>query len=212
MRLSGSFGIAKNNGFPYPSGRYATVQNVTSLSVFSLHHHATAPTAAFTSVTNSRRSSGQLSRQRFQALTNLRYDRPVVDPAMKGSPFEEDELKVRRPVWLALSDLFLDTDTTLLEPQIVRTLAASPYSEVELERILVREVQPVCWPNVFWWEWAGFDPEWLEAQITKRRTSMTFLAMWLYYPLTHWLNKYSPQWRRILRNVAAERRRLGTAG
>jgi hypothetical protein len=130
---------------------------------------------------------------------------------MKNLPLLEQDLKARRPVWSALSDLFLDTDTTLLEPQIVRTLAASPYSEVELERIFIAEVHPVCWANIFWWEWAGFDPEWLEAQITSPRTRFANFLTWL-HPLSHWLNRRSPQWRRILRGVAAERQRLQGAG
>ena len=41
----------------------------------------------------------------------------------------------RRPVWLALSDMFLDTDTSLSRDWRVKELARSPYSLAELEEI-----------------------------------------------------------------------------
>jgi hypothetical protein len=82
-----------------------------------------------------------------------------------------DDLENRRPVWDALSDLFLDTELQASDHErIARVLAASPYSLDEIERILFYEVYPVCIPNL--WciagEWAGFDPTWLEEQIMKR--------------------------------------------
>ena len=51
------------------------------------------------------------------------------------------ELERRRPVWAALSDLFLDTELEAADHQrIAHVLAASGYPESELERILCREV------------------------------------------------------------------------
>lgn len=50
----------------------------------------------------------------------------------------------RRPVWEALSSLFLDTDTSIARPWRARVLAASPYSLAELDDILMDEVYPVC--------------------------------------------------------------------
>jgi len=80
------------------------------------------------------------------------------------------DLATRRPVWEALSTLFLDTDVSLLRDYRARLLAASPYGIEELERILRDEVFPVCSWNMFSvaGEWAGFDPEWLEARIIRR--------------------------------------------
>lgn len=76
----------------------------------------------------------------------------------------------RHPVWLALSDLFLDTDTRLSFPYIARTLAASPFSDDELEAIFQNEVAPAVEFNLFdiAGEWAGFDETWLIAAITNR--------------------------------------------
>jgi hypothetical protein len=89
---------------------------------------------------------------------------------MKPAP---DDLEHRRPVWEALSDLFLDTDTSLARSWRVGILAASPYSLDELQQILIDEVYPVCRSNRFSiaGEWAGFDPEWLERSILRRLRS-----------------------------------------
>ena len=73
----------------------------------------------------------------------------------------------RAPVWLALSNLFLDTE---LEQDsfecIASSLAASPYSIEEIEAILFDEVYPICIWNMrtVAGEWAG-----LMAMRYKRR-------------------------------------------
>jgi hypothetical protein len=89
---------------------------------------------------------------------------------MNPEPLSTAEIEVRRPVWDALSTLFLDTDVSLDLEHRARTLAASPYSIVELERILVDEVFPVCSWNLLSvaGEWAGFDQGWLEEKIMNR--------------------------------------------
>ncbi len=80
------------------------------------------------------------------------------------------DLAARRPVWEALSGLYLDTDVSLSLKRRVDILAASPYSVDELQAILVDEVNPVCRLNmlVVAGEWAGFDVEWLESRILAR--------------------------------------------
>jgi len=87
-------------------------------------------------------------------------------------PAHED-LEHRQPVWEALSDLFLDTDTSLARTWRVGILAASPYSLDELQQILVDEVYPVCRSNLFSiaGEWAGFDLGWLQSSILRRLRS-----------------------------------------
>jgi hypothetical protein len=79
------------------------------------------------------------------------------------------EIAKRRPVWPALSDLFLDTDISRSRKWRIRLLAESPYSLKELEKILIHEVYPVCVFNLFCMagEWAGFEKEWLESRILK---------------------------------------------
>ena len=81
-----------------------------------------------------------------------------------------DELIARRPVWEALSDMFLDTDVSLNRNWRVVVLAKSPYSVDQLQTILVDEVYPVCKYNLLSvaGEWAGFDQAWLEGKILRR--------------------------------------------
>ena len=82
------------------------------------------------------------------------------------------DLANRRPVWEALSDLFLDTDVSLSRAWRASLLAASPYSIDDLERILIDEVYPICKYNLLSvaGEWAGFDQAWLEGRILRRRS------------------------------------------
>ena len=83
---------------------------------------------------------------------------------------EDIDIEARRPVWEALSTLFLDTDVTLLRDYRVGKLAESPYTLDELEEILREEVFPVCSWNLFSVAgvWSGFDQEFLEKAIMKR--------------------------------------------
>ncbi len=77
----------------------------------------------------------------------------------------------RRPVWAALSCLYLDSDLTPDDlDHLVRVLAASPYSAVELEWILLTEVHPACVANLLAVAgvWAGFDADWLQDRIIAR--------------------------------------------
>lgn len=86
-------------------------------------------------------------------------------------PLDEAELGRRKPVWSALSDLFLDTDVSLSREYDARILAESPYSIEQIERILLDEVSPACIGNLrsVAGEWAGFPDNWLVEQITTMR-------------------------------------------
>jgi hypothetical protein len=75
----------------------------------------------------------------------------------------------RMPVWRALSEFFLDT--TLNDDdcdRVAAILAASPYTEEQLEDILRYEVLPVCRWNLISiaGDWAAFDDEWLRMKLT----------------------------------------------
>ena len=82
----------------------------------------------------------------------------------------ETEIGRRRPVWIALTDLFLDTDVRISYPYVARTLAESPYSMEELRAILDHEVTPVVESNLLdvAGEWAGFDDEKITREMAKR--------------------------------------------
>ncbi len=94
----------------------------------------------------------------------------------------ENEIVHRRPVWDALSTLFLDTDVSLSREFRATTLAQSKYSIEELQEILVSEIYPICRTNLLQiaGEWAGFDVDWLENKIRKRNSSI--------FKFLHWLN------------------------
>jgi hypothetical protein len=121
------------------------------------------------------------------------------------------ELNHRRPVWEALSSLFLDTDTSLARPWRVRLLAASPYTLDELDQILTEEVYPVCRWNLLSvaGEWAGFDLDWLEGRILRRsRSPLRWLRRHNVAKVTQYL---SPEWQATRAEIHASRRQGGTS-
>lgn len=81
------------------------------------------------------------------------------------------DLAARRPVWQALSTLYLDTDVRDSYAGAAAVCAASPYSLEQLQAILLDEVNPVLHTNV--WQtagvWDAFCPDWLSAEILRRQ-------------------------------------------
>jgi len=57
-----------------------------------------------------------------------------------------EEIKIRRPVWIAMANLYLDTDVRLWYALIAQELAESPFSLEQLEAILSDEVGWVIAP------------------------------------------------------------------
>jgi hypothetical protein len=60
----------------------------------------------------------------------------------------QEELLRRRPVWEAMSDLFLDTETRWSVPYVARRCAESGYDDEALERIFWAEVFPEAIGNL----------------------------------------------------------------
>lgn len=111
----------------------------------------------------------------------------------------EAELVTRKPIWVALSDLFLDTDVTLSYDYIVRVCAESRYTTEELKFILDNEVAPAVSDNLLSvaGEWAGFDEEWLVNTIINTSTKSSIGSFFFKpaknigfrkYILSHWEN------------------------
>jgi hypothetical protein len=115
------------------------------------------------------------------------------------------DLAARRPVWIALSELFLDTtlDSGDLD-RIARALARAPYSLDELDQILLWEVSPACGLNLYSiaGEWAAFNPAWLESRILRRPSLMS--RAWTATVRRLGVST-SVTWRRIKQRVEAER-------
>lgn len=96
---------------------------------------------------------------------------------LEASPEDRD---TRIPVWMALSELYLDNDASCACDQIARTLAASPYSLETLSRILLDEVHPALHANLLQvaGEWAGFDEAWLIAHVQAVRARPLWRRRW----------------------------------
>lgn len=113
----------------------------------------------------------------------------------------------RERVWIALSELFLDTDVSSSLDQIQREVIASPFSIEDIDIILRDEVAPVCLPNLYSvaGEWTGFDPDWLLPSIHKylsqpawqRRLGRSFRA--------RGLRRMVPEWPDLRSRIIAER-------
>jgi len=78
-------------------------------------------------------------------------------------------IKERKPVWIALSDFYLDRELQDYNFQyIAKIILESPYTFEEIKIINMYEVFPVLQPNLLQpaGEWAGFNEEWLIEAIT----------------------------------------------
>ncbi|MFN8607095.1 MAG: hypothetical protein U0931_06165 [Vulcanimicrobiota bacterium] len=85
----------------------------------------------------------------------------------------------RERLWLALSDLFLDTESRGELPRIAQVALDSGYSWDVVERIYQEEVAPVVGPNLFELagDWAGFPEDWLFARIRGRAPGTTRVSL-----------------------------------
>ena len=87
---------------------------------------------------------------------------------MSDTPLSPEEIERRKPVWLALSDLWLDTELTDSNINYIATVMVdSGYSLSELRVICDSEIAPIVYKNLLSVAgvWSGFDPHWLFEQI-----------------------------------------------
>ena len=109
----------------------------------------------------------------------------------------------RESVWLALSELWLDTELDAADlAAIAGTLAISGLTVEELEAIYRLEVAPVVWSNAWTTAgvWDGFDPAWLSAAIAAHRA-----RAWRWPDRWCWRGYARAQWRWLGPRVAALR-------
>jgi hypothetical protein len=96
--------------------------------------------------------------------------------------FDTNTLKTRKPLWVALSDLFLDTELQDYDCLfIANKMQESGYTLDEVEDILMLEVFPVCIANLHSvaGEWAGFNEDWLAEKITHSKPP-NLIQRWLH--------------------------------
>jgi len=120
------------------------------------------------------------------------------------------DIEQRKPIWIALSDFYLDTelDDAALR-HIAFTIIDSPYSFEEVKRINKYEVFPVLQPNLLSpaGVWAGFDEKWLVERITSRLGSKNILSdagLEISYQFFKWMCKnYRVRLERIYNDLKA---------
>ena len=81
-----------------------------------------------------------------------------------------DDLQNRLPVWVAMTDFYLDTELAdEAISMIARVCAVSPYSIEELERIMFCEVWPAFVPNLMCvaGEWAGWPDDYVRERVLE---------------------------------------------
>ena len=123
---------------------------------------------------------------------------------------DETEIERRKPVWAALSELWLDTELTQDDLQrIAGVMKRSGYSVPQLREIYLFEVAPVVFPNllVVAGEWAGFDEEWLFTQATKRaRKRSLSLRAFVRIGIGKWLMTYATErhWDALIKMLKTE--------
>jgi hypothetical protein len=94
-----------------------------------------------------------------------------------------NELDRRRPVWEAMSALFLDTELSAADhARIAGVLRGSGYSLDELDGILWHELCPALWGNtvIVAGEWSAFDRAELERRILQHPAG-AIRRWWSYY-------------------------------
>lgn len=117
------------------------------------------------------------------------------------------EFERRKPVWTALSELWLtnekhDSDLS----RIASIVAASGYSVCELSDIYLYEVAPVVCSNqhsIFSidGDWEHFDEQWLHAEVRKRAEHRSLsLRWWVWIPWgRRWMvHATEDHWQRIV--------------
>jgi hypothetical protein len=123
---------------------------------------------------------------------------------------DEADIERRKPVWAALSELWLDTELAEDDLQrIAGVMKMSAYSIKELREIYLFEVAPVVFPNLLTvaGEWAGFDEEWLFTEATKRaRTRSLSLRAFVRMGIGKWLMTYATErhWDTLVNTLETE--------
>lgn len=88
-----------------------------------------------------------------------------------GGSLSSEEIARRAPLWVALSDLFLDTELQAVHYQgIVDAARSGSFEPCEVVAILNEEVAPVLRANLSQvaGEWAMFDPDWVVDRVSAR--------------------------------------------
>lgn len=98
--------------------------------------------------------------------------------------------KERKPIWIALSNLYLDTELQDADyKNMVSKFIESPYSLNEIKKINKHEVYPILKANLVSVAgvWEGFDETWLISKIEsklKKRTKLIATSLEVSYAMS----------------------------
>ena len=109
--------------------------------------------------------------------------------------FSDDD----RRVLLALSQLFLDTETEQFEDAIALECNAAGVGPERVEELLFDVLAPVLAPNhrAVAGEWSGFDEDWLMQRVAEPNR-----PLWLRRLLRAWRRRdLEPHWTRIRKQL-----------
>ena len=123
----------------------------------------------------------------------------LLDPRM--------DLDRRLPVWVAMTDFYLDTEMgEVTLKYIARVCAASPYTPRQLDRIMFAEVWPAFLPNLMSYagEWAGWNDDVVCREVLRCYRKRWYVS-WRLNPLKLW---FCHDWAWVRR----ETRRLRSSG
>ncbi len=115
------------------------------------------------------------------------------------------DLSKRRPVWTALSTLYLDTELQKSDiKNIADTIKQSSYSLEQIKKINKYEVFPVLYQNLLNVAgiWDGFDKNWLVDEIIRSQKNRNWFSDLInkFIYITQ-KSKYSKIWDKISRNL-----------
>ncbi|WP_284283507.1 DUF7079 family protein [Portibacter lacus] len=96
---------------------------------------------------------------------------------MKKIPFNKKDLVKRKPIWIAISNLYLDTELQDYQHKnIAKIINESPYSLAEVQAIDKYEVFPILKTNLISvaGAWSGFKEDWLVKSILEKLEKQNF--------------------------------------
>lgn len=110
-------------------------------------------------------------------------------------------LSERKPIWVALSNFYLDKELQNHDFKFIATkIKESPYSFDEVKQIDKQEVFPVLHLNLLSVAgvWNGFDEDWLISEITKKlQKSSWFKAFMLKVKYARLKGMYADYWEKL---------------
>lgn len=123
---------------------------------------------------------------------------------------ESFNIEDRKPIWIALSEFYLDTELQDSDfRHIALTILESPYTLDEVKKINKYEVFPILHVNLLSMagEWAGFDKEWLLNKIITRlktKTKFSDIRVEVSYQMFKWMSKrYWDKLEKMYNNIKA---------